>query len=61
MKIYAPLAFFAANAFAFPGSSGTRPYVPPTKSDSRSPCPGLNVLANHGYLYAYYLNRLEGC
>ncbi|PVI02286.1 Cloroperoxidase [Periconia macrospinosa] len=49
MKIYAPLSF-AANAFAFASYSEIRPYVPPTGSDSRSPCPGLNVLANHGYL-----------
>jgi len=26
------------------------PYIPPTKGDSRSPCPALNTLANHGYL-----------
>jgi hypothetical protein len=25
-------------------------YVAPTETDSRSPCPALNVLANHGYL-----------
>jgi len=26
------------------------PYVPPGPDDSRSPCPGLNILANHGFL-----------
>lgn len=26
------------------------PYVAPTHSDRRSPCPGLNILANHGYI-----------
>ncbi|GBE78913.1 predicted protein [Sparassis crispa] len=26
------------------------PYVPPSKGDSRSPCPALNALANHNYL-----------
>ncbi|KAE8251370.1 hypothetical protein A4X13_0g4023 [Tilletia indica] len=26
------------------------PYKAPTKSDKRGPCPGLNTLANHGYL-----------
>jgi len=26
------------------------PYQPPKPTDSRSPCPGLNILANHGYL-----------
>ncbi|KAF7303879.1 hypothetical protein MIND_00618000 [Mycena indigotica] len=25
-------------------------WIAPTKSDVRSPCPGLNTLANHGYL-----------
>ncbi|KAG8903528.1 hypothetical protein FRB99_003159 [Tulasnella sp. 403] len=25
-------------------------YIPPASSDSRSPCPGLNTLANHGIL-----------
>ncbi|KAJ3111275.1 hypothetical protein HK100_002741 [Physocladia obscura] len=25
-------------------------YVPPQATDSRSPCPALNILANHGYL-----------
>lgn len=28
----------------------TYPYQAPTSSDSRSPCPGLNALANHGIL-----------
>jgi len=28
-----------------------RPYVKPKSTDSRSPCPMLNTLANHGYLY----------
>src|SRR4051794_35940400 len=26
------------------------PYVAPSKGDVRSPCPGLNSLANHGFL-----------
>ncbi|OJJ39957.1 hypothetical protein ASPWEDRAFT_169781 [Aspergillus wentii DTO 134E9] len=34
-----------------PGHSGIWPeYIAPTKEDSRSPCPGLNSLANHGIL-----------
>ncbi|KAM5532513.1 hypothetical protein V8D89_013800 [Ganoderma adspersum] len=28
----------------------SHPYVPPGPNDSRAPCPGLNTLANHGYL-----------
>lgn len=31
--------------------STLNPFVPPTPSDLRSPCPGLNALANHGYMY----------
>jgi len=27
-----------------------KPYIPPGPNDSRSPCPALNALANHGYL-----------
>jgi hypothetical protein len=34
-----------------PGHAGIWPtYVPPGPTDSRSPCPGLNALANHGIL-----------
>ena len=48
------LASLVGAAVAFPGRSGqTLPYSPPLASDSRSPCPGLNTLANHGYLYVY--------
>jgi len=25
-------------------------YIPPTTTDKRGPCPGLNTMANHGYL-----------
>ncbi|KAF9813060.1 hypothetical protein IEO21_05796 [Rhodonia placenta] len=33
-----------------PFSLDTHPFVPPKLSDSRSPCPALNTLANHGML-----------
>jgi len=34
-----------------PGHGGVWPgFVPPTSSDSRSPCPVLNAMANHGIL-----------
>ncbi|KDQ17470.1 hypothetical protein BOTBODRAFT_574425 [Botryobasidium botryosum FD-172 SS1] len=34
-----------------PGHGGAWPaFVPPTSSDSRSPCPVLNAMANHGIL-----------
>jgi hypothetical protein len=28
-------------------------YIPPSASDSRSPCPALNALANHSILYVF--------
>lgn len=31
-------------------ASSIHQYIPPKPSDSRSPCPALNALANHGYL-----------
>ncbi|KAI0265962.1 Chloroperoxidase [Gloeopeniophorella convolvens] len=30
---------------------GSHPYIAPKDSDDRSPCPALNTLANHGYMY----------
>ncbi|CAE7100345.1 unnamed protein product [Rhizoctonia solani] len=30
--------------------TGEHAFKPPTASDKRGPCPGLNALANHGYL-----------
>ncbi|KIL56244.1 hypothetical protein M378DRAFT_89639 [Amanita muscaria Koide BX008] len=30
--------------------SGQHEYCPPQKNDSRSPCPALNAMANHGYI-----------
>ena len=31
-------------------TSGHYAYVAPTSSDLRGPCPGLNAMANHGYI-----------
>lgn len=31
-------------------------YIEPSGTDHRSPCPALNALANHGYLYAFKLS-----
>jgi hypothetical protein len=31
-------------------TSGEYAFVPPTSTDQRGPCPGLNAMANHGYL-----------
>ncbi|KAI9170691.1 putative chloroperoxidase-like protein [Paramyrothecium foliicola] len=36
---------------AFPGCQTIRKWVAPGPTDSRGPCPGLNTLANHSYLY----------
>ncbi|KAF5353425.1 hypothetical protein D9756_007906 [Leucocoprinus leucothites] len=33
-----------------PSSLESHPYIQPESSDSRSPCPALNTLANHGYI-----------
>lgn len=43
------LAPFAASAWAFPEPKGHE-FRAAGPFDSRSPCPGLNALANHGYL-----------
>jgi hypothetical protein len=32
-------------------TEGLRPYEAPGPDDLRSPCPMLNTLANHNYLY----------
>ncbi|KAJ7650936.1 Chloroperoxidase [Roridomyces roridus] len=50
LKITFKLIVAAAVANAFQGTSGSHQWVAPTASDLRSPCPGLNTLANHGYL-----------
>lgn len=31
-------------------NKGAHAYVPPSKSDLRGPCPGLNAMANHNYI-----------
>ncbi|KAJ7237591.1 Cloroperoxidase [Mycena rebaudengoi] len=43
------LAFFAATN-AFPDIHQKHKFIAPGPTDSRSPCPGLNTFANHGYL-----------
>lgn len=40
---------FDANAQRI-STSGQYKFVPPGSGDLRGPCPGLNALANHGYL-----------
>ncbi|KAK4163989.1 Cloroperoxidase [Cladorrhinum sp. PSN259] len=43
------LAIAPAGTQAIPEPAGHH-YIPATPADSRSPCPGLNALANHGFL-----------
>ncbi|KAJ7122439.1 Peroxidase, family 2-domain-containing protein [Mycena epipterygia] len=40
---------FVADAFAWSDPYG-HAFIAPKSTDERSPCPGLNTLANHGYL-----------
>lgn len=53
MPSFKSICLFSAAALA-PISSALDetefPYQAPTSTDSRSPCPGLNALANHGLL-----------
>ncbi|KAI8899078.1 Chloroperoxidase [Globomyces pollinis-pini] len=41
--------FMIAAAKQIPLSMDTNLYIPPSKSDIRSPCPGFNTMANHGF------------
>ncbi|KAJ7237416.1 Cloroperoxidase [Mycena rebaudengoi] len=55
MKLLVALfAAFATTALAFPPDSEStqddHKWIPPKATDVRSPCPGLNTLANHGFL-----------
>ncbi|KAJ7252911.1 Cloroperoxidase [Mycena rebaudengoi] len=56
MRFNIPLVTLAVALFgvggtnAFPDLQQKHKWVAPTSTDSRSPCPGLNTLANHGYL-----------
>ncbi|KAL1863925.1 hypothetical protein Daus18300_008074 [Diaporthe australafricana] len=40
----------ATGVFAMPKGDAFPPYQPPSKGDARSACPGINALANHGFL-----------
>ena len=39
-------------------SSDVGRYIPPGPGDDRAPCPALNSMANHGYLYAPFVKYL---
>lgn len=45
---FVSFSILVSSAVAFPWKA--RSFIPPTDSDSRTPCPGLNVLANEGVL-----------
>ena len=44
-----------------PGFGGKWPeYIPPTETDSRSACPALNAMANHGtYSSLFFFSRFS--
>ncbi|GJC84768.1 putative sterigmatocystin biosynthesis peroxidase stcC [Colletotrichum liriopes] len=46
--IYLALLAGATNAAQL--GDPEHPYIPPGPTDRRSPCPALNILANHGYI-----------
>ena len=43
-----PPTFDASQQYV--STTGQYAYVPPKSSDLRGPCPGLNAMANHGYI-----------
>ncbi|KAJ7023375.1 Cloroperoxidase [Mycena alexandri] len=45
-----PLTMFALALPHRIAAQDDHPWIAPTATDVRSPCPGLNTLANHGYL-----------
>ncbi len=44
------LAFDPEDQFVNVAPGSANQYVPPTSTDKRGPCPGLNAAANHGFL-----------
>ncbi|KAJ7252393.1 Cloroperoxidase [Mycena haematopus] len=50
MNLHTVSLFLAVVAIAKASSSNNHEWVAPKATDVRSPCPGLNTLANHGYL-----------
>jgi hypothetical protein len=59
---FSAITLLAVAAAALPqgsqvsGVPALRPWKPADPTDSRSPCPLLNTLANHGYLYEFSLS-----
>ncbi len=52
IMILSTVAIFAVAAAAA-GDTALRPWRAAGPNDSRGPCPMLNTLANHGYLYVF--------
>ncbi|KAJ6497370.1 Cloroperoxidase [Mycena sanguinolenta] len=50
MNLHTVWIFLAAAATAKGSSSDNHEWIAPKATDLRSPCPGLNTLANHGYV-----------
>lgn len=49
---FVSISVLFSSAVAFPRAPhNINFFIPPHKSDGRTPCPGLNVLANEGVLY----------
>lgn len=40
-------------------NTGKYRFIPPGPTDKRGPCPGLNVLANHGYMDRSGIDTIE--
>jgi hypothetical protein len=51
------LAAFSSNVVANPHLVGRDWYLSRRNDIVRSPCPGLNVLANEGFMYGSYYNK----
>lgn len=45
-----PLAPGFSASEQYVSTTGTHAFVPPGHGDLRGPCPGLNAMANHGYI-----------
>ena len=49
-KIYSAFGVRRDGGLMPPGEDAAHPWKKPGKNDKRGPCPGLNTIANHGYL-----------
>lgn len=49
-KIYDAFGIRRDGGLLPPGEDDKHPYIKPGPGDKRGPCPGLNTIANHGYI-----------